>query len=54
MNHYNANTKGGLVDTAPLFASVWLALFNELHKSYMEYRLESAGNTPHPEVKEKN
>jgi hypothetical protein len=54
MNHYNANTKGGLVDTAPLFASVWLALFNELHKSYMEYRLESAGNTPHPKVKEKN
>jgi len=54
MNQYNANTNGGLVDTAPLFASVWLALFNELRKNYMERRLESANNTTQPEVKEKS
>lgn len=54
MNHYEANTNGELVDTAPLFASVWLALFNELRKSYMQHRLESASHTRHPEVNEKS
>jgi len=54
MNHYEANTNGGLVNTAPLFASVWLALFNELRKSYLEHRLETANNTRHPEANEKS
>ncbi len=54
MNHYDTNKNGALVNTAPLFASVWLALFNELRKSYMERRLESANNTRHPEVNEKS
>jgi hypothetical protein len=54
MNQYNANTNGDLVNTAPLFASVWLALFNELRKNYLEHRIESAGNTGQPEVKEKS
>lgn len=54
MNQYNANTNGGLADTAPLFASVWLALFNELRKNYMEHRLKTADNTRQPDVKEKN
>lgn len=54
MNQYNANTNGGLVDTAPLFASVWLALFNELRKNYMERRLQAASNTTRPETSERS
>lgn len=41
MNKYNTDNNGALVTTAPLFASVWLALFNELRKNYNEWRLAS-------------
>ena len=42
MNPHETKTNGALVDAAPLFASVWLALFNELRRNYYERRLMSA------------
>ncbi len=45
MNHYKTDTNGALVDTAPLFASVWLALFNEIRKNFYERRLVAAAGT---------
>ena len=39
MNQYNTDNNGALVTTAPLFASVWLALFSELRKNYNEWRV---------------
>ena len=45
MKHHEASTNGTQVDTIPLFSSVWLALFNELRKSYIERRLAAAANT---------
>jgi len=42
MNQYNTDSNGALVNTAPLFASVWLALFNQLRKNYSEWRLATA------------
>ena len=45
MNLYETETNGVLADAAPLFASVWLALFNELRRNYYERRLTPAVNT---------
>ena len=45
MNHYETNTNGALVNPAPLFASVWLALFHVLRKNYNERNLAEAANT---------
>jgi len=42
MNHFKAETNVSLVDSTPLFASVWLALFNQLRKNYVEHRLAIA------------
>lgn len=42
MNQYNTDDNGALVTTAPLFASIWLALFNELRKNYNEWRVATA------------
>jgi hypothetical protein len=44
MNHYKADTEVSLVDTKPLFASVWLALYNQLRKNYVERRLAIAAS----------
>ncbi len=44
MNHYKSETNVSLVDTAPLFASVWLALFNQLRKNFIERRLAIAAS----------
>jgi hypothetical protein len=44
MNHYKADTDVSLVDTTPLFASVWLALYNQLRKNYVERRLAIAAS----------
>ena len=44
MNQYNTDNNGALVTTAPLFASVWLALFSELRKNYNEWRLANAAD----------
>lgn len=42
MNRYKTDNNGALVNTAPLFASVWLALFNVLRKSFIEWRMAAA------------
>ena len=44
MNQYKAETNVSLVDTTPLFASVWLALFNQLRKNLVERRLAIAAS----------
>ena len=44
MSHYKAETNVSLVDTTPLFASVWLALYNQLRKNYVERRLAIAAS----------
>jgi hypothetical protein len=45
MKKHEANTNEARVNTAPLFSSVWLALFNELRQQYIDRRLEVAANT---------
>ena len=47
MNRYETDTNGALVNTAPLFASVWLALFFRLRESYYERRLAATVDTDH-------
>ena len=54
MNHYKTETTVPLVDTAPLFASIWLALFNELRKNFEERRQTSDTETESRQVIEKN
>ena len=39
MNPYESNTTGTLANSAPLFASVWLALFYVLKKNFNERRI---------------
>jgi hypothetical protein len=39
MNSYETNPNRSLVNTAPLFSSVWLAFFAVLRRNYMEHRL---------------
>jgi len=38
MNHVKQESNGAMAATQPLFASVWLALFNEIRKNYIERR----------------
>ena len=50
MNDYNTNSDGALVNTSPLFASSWLALFYVLRESLSERRelakaVEDSSNT---------
>ena len=45
MNLYETDTPGALVNTAPLFASVWLALFCTLRQNYYERRLAATSDT---------
>ncbi len=45
MNRYETDTPGALVNTAPLFASVWLALFCTLRANYYARRLATAADT---------
>ena len=45
MKHQETNTNRARVNTAPLFSSVWLALFNELRQQYIDRRLEVAANS---------
>ena len=45
MNRYETDTNGALVNTAPLFASVWLALFFRLRENYYERRLAASVDT---------
>ena len=48
MNPYETDTNGTLVNNAPLFASVWLALFYVLRKNFNERRLASAVSMSKP------
>ena len=48
MNPYETDTTGTLVDTAPLFASVWLALFYVLKKTFNERRLAVSAKAETP------
>ncbi len=41
MNQYQTDHNVSLPPAQPLFASVWLALFTELGKNYVEWRLAS-------------
>ena len=45
MNRYEIDTKGVQVNTAPLFASVWLALFCRLRENYYDRRLAANVDT---------
>ena len=44
MNQFETDTNGTLANTAPLFASVWLALFYVLRKSFNARRLAATAN----------
>jgi hypothetical protein len=50
MKYNKADTNGTQVETTPMFSSVWLALFSELRKNYIERRLVVAANTDCPQV----
>ena len=54
MNNFKTEADGTLVNTAPLFASVWLALFHTLRKNYNERQLASVVNTKNSRPMEKN
>ncbi len=54
MNNFKTEADGTLVNTAPLFASVWLALFHVLRKNYSERQLASAINAKNSRSVEKN
>ena len=45
MNQYETNSTGALVNTTPLFASVWMALFYVVRKNYTERRLSATTST---------
>ena len=39
MNQFDSNTNQALVNTIPLFASVWMALYYVLRRNFQERRL---------------
>ncbi|MCW8926796.1 MAG: hypothetical protein OQJ84_11080 [Xanthomonadales bacterium] len=39
MNQFESNTSSALVETIPLFASVWVALYYMLRRNFQERRL---------------
>lgn len=45
MNRYETDTRGAQVNTTPLFASVWLALFCTLRENYLNRHIEAAADT---------
>jgi hypothetical protein len=53
MNQYETDNNGTLVDPTPLFASVWLALFYVLRKSFTERRLAAEMNKKNSQQTEK-
>jgi hypothetical protein len=55
MTRHETELNGAQVNTAPLFASVWLALFSSLWENYNERRLLATGlDTDCPEETEDN
>ena len=53
MNHLKQESNGAMVATEPLFASVWLALFNEIRKNYIERRTVKSENLADPQAQQK-
>ncbi|NOR19983.1 MAG: hypothetical protein GQ538_07845 [Xanthomonadales bacterium] len=54
MNHLKNETSGAVAAAEPLFASVWLALFYEIRKNFIERRaLKSAGSANSDPLKKK-
>lgn len=45
MNQFESNTSSTLVETIPLFASVWVALYYVLRRTLQERRLAVIENT---------
>lgn len=45
MNQLKTSSNEDLLDTKPLFASTWMALFSVLRKNYNERHLEAPANT---------
>ena len=54
MNHYETDTNGAMINTTPLFASVWLALFYVVRKNINERRLAATANTDKPQQMKEN
>ena len=42
MNQIETNTGSALVETIPLFASVWVALYYVLRRNFLERRIAAA------------
>jgi hypothetical protein len=53
MSHYKQDTNGAMATTEPLFASVWLALYNELRKNYIERRSMKSASSPDSQAAKK-
>lgn len=49
MNRFKSDSNGSLVNTTPLFASVWLALFHVVRKNINERRVAVAAKTKSPQ-----
>jgi len=45
MNQLETNTSSALVETIPLFASVWVALYFVLRRNLQERRLAATAST---------
>jgi len=48
MNYLDTADDQALTKTTPLFASVWLALFNVLRRNYYEWRLATNDDMERP------
>jgi hypothetical protein len=54
MNHLNQESNGAVAATEPLFASVWLALFNEIRKNYADRRRVKSENSADSQEQQEN
>jgi hypothetical protein len=52
MNHLKQESNGEMAAAEPLFASVWLALFYEIRKNYIERRLAQAESSADSQAQE--
>ena len=54
MSQIKTETRAVRANTSPLFASVWLTLFNELRKNYLEQNNSHLDSSPsaYPETHE--
>ena len=54
MNHLEQESNGAVAATEPLFASVWLALFNEIRKNYVDRRQVKSENSAKSQEQQEN